>query len=204
MNLYVIRHGETEWNKKGMLQGWKNSNLTNDGIKAAENLRDSFKEKGLIFDAVYTSTQQRAIDTAKIILEGQDIEIIKMDDLKELGFGKWDGMLLSDVHKEHEEAYNNYMYKPELYEPTSGGESFEVFFKRVSRSLNDIIDRDEENVLIVTHGVTIKSIIAIAEKIDIENFNEIPIYEGTALNMFEIKDGNIRYVLKGDTSHLGR
>lgn len=204
MNLYVIRHGETKWNRKGMLQGWKNSDLTDEGIEAATDLRDAFKEKDLKFDAIYTSTQQRAIDTAEIIQDDSNVEIIQMDDLKELGFGKWDGMFLEDVHKEHKVEYENYMNNPKLYEPTSGGESFEELFERVKRALDEIINSNHENVLIVTHGVTIKAIISLVDNIDIEKFNDIPIYKGTAVNKFEVCDGVVKYVLKGDTNHLRR
>lgn len=56
MKLYIIRHGQTEWNLAGRLQGWQNSNLTEEGIKNAERLSDRLKD--IHFDYIYSSPQK--------------------------------------------------------------------------------------------------------------------------------------------------
>lgn len=203
MNLYVIRHGETEWNKKKILQGWLNSNLTKEGKEAADNLRKKFKEDNIKIDQIYTSTQKRAIDTAEIINKDFNLEITKLDELKELGFGKWENMCIDDIYKEYEEDYNIYINSPKDYTPTCGGESYEELYERVERALDIILSSNKENILVVTHGVTLKVIVSLLENIPLEKINEIPIYKGTAVNKFIINNDEIIYEIKGDTSHLG-
>src|SRR5690554_4521335 len=90
MKIYLTRHGQTEWNVIGKLQGWGNSNLTEKGIENAKRLSQRLKEVN--FDYVYSSPQQRALDTAKLIRGDRNIEINVLDDLREIGFGSWEGM----------------------------------------------------------------------------------------------------------------
>lgn len=202
MNIYIIRHGETKWNRIQKLQGWLNSDLTEKGIKSAERLRDRFIEEGIEFDKIYSSTQKRAIHTADIIKNGKDIKHYKMDELRELGYGVWEGMLLSDIYKEYEKEFNIYLNETHKYEPVGDGETFSELFKRVNKALDFIISNGGDNVLVVTHGVTIKAMIGIIKNIRLENFYEIPIHEGTALNICKLENGKLNFILEGDTSHI--
>ena len=67
MKLYLMRHGETLFNTQKRVQGWCDSPLTENGICQAEQAKQYFAKKGISFDAVYSSTQERATDTAKIV-----------------------------------------------------------------------------------------------------------------------------------------
>ena len=67
MKLYLMRHGETLFNTQKRVQGWCDSPLTENGILQAEQAKQYFAKKGISFDAVYSSTQERATDTAKIV-----------------------------------------------------------------------------------------------------------------------------------------
>ena len=93
LKLYITRHGRTEWNTIGRLQGWLDSPLTEEGIKRAERL--SKRLENIDFDSIYSSSQKRALDTAHI-LNKKNIEIQILDELKELSLGKWEGMKLKD------------------------------------------------------------------------------------------------------------
>lgn len=200
MKLYIIRHGQTEWNIQKRLQGWNNSNLTEKGTSDAKNLAERLKE--VDFTHIYSSTQKRAIETAEILRKDRDIDIIKLDGLKEIGFGKWEGMEMEELLEKYSDEFNIYLNKPHLYKPTLDGESYEDIFKRVRASLEEILQSKGENILIVSHGVTVKIMTSIIKNIPLENLYTIGINRGTALNICEVKDGQIEFIVEGDTSHM--
>lgn len=90
MKLYLVRHGETDWNAKGILMGQTDIPLNTTGIQQAEALRDKITQRGLEFDAVYASPLQRTAQTAKIILPSEST-IIFSDLLKERNAGEFQG-----------------------------------------------------------------------------------------------------------------
>lgn len=200
MKLYIIRHGQTQWNLEKRLQGWKNSDLTKKGILDAKNLRDRLKD--IDFDFIYSSSQKRAIDTAEIIRDGRSIDIIQLEGLKEIGFGKWEGMEREELQRKYKKEFDVYLNTPHLYRPIKGAESYEDIYKRVEESLNEILKNKGENVLLVSHGVTIKILTSIIKEIPLEEIYNIPIHRGTALNICEIKNGKKEFIVEGDTSHI--
>ena len=85
MILYIIRHGETEWNKMGKMQGKTDISLSEDGRKLAQKTADGLKN--IKFDYIFSSPLERAYETACIIKGDRDIEIVKDERLIEVGFG---------------------------------------------------------------------------------------------------------------------
>lgn len=199
MKLYIIRHGQTEWNLAGRLQGWQNSNLTEEGIKNAERLSDRLKD--IHFDYIYSSPQKRAIDTARIIKGKRNIDIITLEGLREIGFGVWEGMKIKDINLKYSEQFDTYLNRPHLYNPING-ETFEELFSRVQDSLDRIISQGGDNILIVAHGVTIKAMTSMIKRIPLDEFSTIPVHLGTALNICEIKEGIMKFIVEGDISHI--
>lgn len=200
MKLYIIRHGQTEWNIQKRLQGWNNSNLTQKGILDAENLAERLKD--VDFTHIYSSTQKRAIHTAEILRKDRDIDIIKLDGLKEIGFGKWEGMEMKELLDKYKDEFDIYLNKPHLYKPTLDGESYDDIFKRVRASLEEILKNGGENALIVSHGVTIKILTSIIKRVPLEKLYTIDINKGTALNICEVKEDKIEFIVEGDTRHM--
>ena len=76
MKLYLMRHGETDYNKKGLIQGQIDVPLNENGIRLAELTRDGFRREGLHFDLAYCSPLIRAKKTAEILLEGTGTPVI--------------------------------------------------------------------------------------------------------------------------------
>lgn len=200
MKLYIIRHGQTKWNTQRRLQGWQNSELTPKGILDAKNLSNRLED--IHFDFIYSSSQKRAIDTAAIIRNKRNIDIIQMEGLKEIGFGKWEGMEMHDLQDRYGKEFDTYLNSPQLYQPIEGGESYQDIYKRVEDSLERILNNKGENVLIVSHGVTIKILTSIIKNIPLEEISKIQIHRGTALNICQVKEEEISFILEGDTSHI--
>lgn len=192
MKIYLTRHGETEWNKMGKLQGWKNSNLTEKGIEDANNLKDLISD--VPFDLVYTSDLGRAVSTTEILTSDRDKpKIVITERLRELSLGIWEGMTYDDTKLNYPNEYHDYIYNPQLYKPEIG-EDYSDLMSRVNSVLDEIINSDAENVLIVTHGVTLMAIINAINNTPIENFWNEDVVHGASLtiinynnNVFEIE-----------------
>lgn len=200
MKIYITRHGETEWNTLKKMQGWQNSNLTERGIENAIKLGDRLKD--VDFSQIYSSPLGRALDTANYVKGGRVIEIETHEGLREMGFGLWEGIGNDQVIELYKEQHYNYWNKPHLYE-SNGGESFDELFKRVKETLNHIIkNATGDNILIVSHGITIKVIYAIIKEYKLKNFWDLPYIDGTSLSILEIRDNDMRFILEADTSHF--
>lgn len=199
MRIYLTRHGETLWNVERRLQGWRDSPLTESGLKNAQKLAERLKV--IDFDIIYTSNQKRAIDTARILRGDQDTEIISLEELRELGFGKWEGMTLQEIEVVYPEEYSTYKKSPVRYKSV-GGENIEELFQRVKKAIDHIISQEYSNVLIVSHGVTIRAIVSTILGNPIDRFGEIPVYPGTSLTIIESDGEKTRIVKFADSEHL--
>lgn len=200
MKIYITRHGKTEWNKEGRMQGWKNSDLTEEGLQNAKKLGESLKD--VEFDCIYCSPLGRAVDTAKWIRGSKPTEIIIKDSLKEMGFGSWEGMEHTKVRELYPEQSHNLWNKPHLYEPVDG-ESFQELLDRARQALGDIINNTScENVLVVSHAVLIKAIYVIIKNCSIEELWNPPFIGDTCLTIVEVKENDIRIIVEADASHL--
>ncbi len=150
MRIIVVRHGETDWNREGRFQGDLDVPLNEHGLKQAEILSIALaKEK---IDIIFSSPLRRALDTAKAIAMRQSAPIFVKDELKEISFGEWEGLLASEVKRRYSEVYEIWKREPEKALVPSG-ESLEMVLHRVNSLLYPMLDRyDKETVLIVGHG----------------------------------------------------
>ncbi len=201
MKIYITRHGETEWNKERRMQGWKNSNLTETGIENAKRLGEHLKN--IDFRVIYSSPLERAVDTAKYIRGMKNTKILINEDFKEMNFGLWEGMTGIELTKQYPKEYENFLQKPQLFEPF-GGENFTEFVERVKRGLYSIIENNnaKDNILIVSHAVVIKAVMKIVKGYGIEDLWSLPFINGTSVTILEVKDKKISMLLEGDTSHI--
>lgn len=179
VTLYVIRHGETEWNVANRVQGGQDSSLTAQGIKDVLRLKDQLD--GLTWKAVYTSPRERALHTAKLLYEQQN-QIIQDHRLREMSLGSFEGMTWKEIRTKNRLQYYYYWNKPDRFTlPCS--ERFIDVKKRVKQFLKHVKETYEEgNILIVTHGVIIKIIQLIEQKKTIQHLWETPHVRGATIN----------------------
>jgi len=213
IRLYITRHGETEWNVEGRMQGWKNSNLTAKGIKNAESLGKSLSSVEL--KVIYSSSSQRAVHTAQLIRGDRKIDIITDDNLREINLGEWEGKAKNEFTEADKDGLDAFWNRPHQYKASSGEDFFQVK-ARVESALKSIIREHENcNILIVTHAVIVKVIMAIFKGLSIEKLWEPPFIHGTSLSIVEIdtckKDIDsedffesikARVIIEGDISHV--
>lgn len=151
-NIYLVRHGEDQDNAKHVLNGHRDTELTNIGEKQAEKTGEELKKANI--KVIYSSPLKRAYDTAKIIAEKIGIKDIIIDDrLKERDFGVLTGKSIKEIPD-----YTKNILRARGLDYFLDGEGIETYkdlYKKAQEFLNDIFRlNNKENVLVVTHGDT--------------------------------------------------
>ena len=140
--LYLMRHGQTLFNKRHRIQGWCDAPLTDLGGYQAQVAGQYFKNAGITFDAAYSSTSERACDTLEIVTNGS-LSYKRVKGLKEWNFGTFEG--------ESED-----LNPPLLYEDffvTYGGESQDQVRERMAATILQLMQETKgKSVLMVSHG----------------------------------------------------
>ncbi|MDP5274329.1 histidine phosphatase family protein [Chengkuizengella axinellae] len=198
--LYITRHGQTEWNLEKRMQGHKDSPLTPLGIQQAQWLGQSLSDTDI--DVIYASSSGRTRKTAELVKNKRDIEIIPSDILREINMGLWEGQIISDLEQKYPEQHNAFWKTPHLYESFEG-ESFHDLHDRVIPYLKDILSKHRgQTILIVTHGLTLKTIMSYFEKRKLADFWDSPHIYQTSLSLVELDEQDEASIrLYADTSH---
>lgn len=152
MALYLVRHGETDWNREKRFQSRTDVPLNETGLNQARMMRDELRRRGANFVAARCSPLSRAVETARIILEGTGLEAIVEPAFIELDFGSFEGRLESELRAQYGEEYDRWRASEYTQTPPGGGESIISGAERVRARLLELkqpaIDGD---VLIVAH-----------------------------------------------------
>lgn len=186
MILYLIRHGETDWNREGKLQGRADIMLNENGRRAARLTREGLKD--VPFDVAFTSPLKRAKETAEIILEGRDIEIIEDERIIEICFGKYEGTKTSEA----DENIEHFLYRPEYYKACEHGESLEELFEREREFLEELCadpKYQDSTILISTHGAALSGLLCIIKEWPIADFWKGGLHKNCGFSVIEVKDG---------------
>ena len=196
MELFLCRHGQTEHNDNGIVQGQMDSKINGKGKEQARKLRDRLTEENIT--KVYSSSMTRAVETAEIVAEPHNAEIEKTDKLREVARAEFEGEkfeeLIEEISKSETE---DYLWKPE------GGESLEELKERGANFLNSIKEEHEgEKILAISHGGTISSTLLGVLEHSARNSYRIN-QENCSINKFEWnKDRGWIIHSVNNTSHL--
>ncbi len=186
MKICLVRHGETDWNKLGRLQGSTDIPLNETGIMQATLAAHALKGNG--YEIVVTSPLTRAKQNAQVIAEQSGLSLIEMDAFKERSFGAAEGLL----KEEREQLYPDNKF-PNL-------ESYEDLAKRLRQGLTQVTKLPYEKVIIVAHGAAINCILAIFSDFEIGSGKTVLLNACTSIITFENNKWKIeRY---NDVSHL--
>lgn len=154
MLIYIVRHGETNANKEGYLQGWSNDPLNDNGRMLAEITGQEMK--GIKFDYCIASPLIRARETAEIILQksGNNIPIQFDNRIKEINFGTFEKTSIRD------EKVIQFLKQPIMEYRYPNGESILEVKKRTQGFLKELINRDDgKTYLISTHGCALRAML---------------------------------------------
>lgn len=149
MKIYVIRHGKTEFNKQGIINGYLDDPLAPEGFEQARQAQATLPST---IKRIYSSSLERARQTADILNEVLGAELTFHDELKEVNFGDLNGTPFLDEHKQRH-AQLDYDWRP-------SGENFDEVKQRTLKILNEIKNNnhDDGEVLIVGHGGTVRTL----------------------------------------------
>ncbi len=179
MKLYIIRHGETDWNARHLFQGQINTSLNEKGEQQAREARKRIQELGLSFDAVYSSPIDRALRTVEIVI-GLDRSQIHTDArLLEMNFGPLDETPFDKASP----MVGNLFCKPSAYVPPCGAESFPDVEKRIASFLEDMRRQPAEHILAGCHGCTMRVIMQYVGYIKLDDIWNQPIGNCTILEL---------------------
>jgi probable phosphoglycerate mutase len=175
--IFLIRHGETNWNKEGRFQGQIDIPLNKNGKDQARKTYEYLKN--IPFNKAFSSSMHRPYETAQIILQNnKDLEIEKIDSLLEISHGLWEGKLESEIREQWPSLLKNWHDKPEeVIMPE--GESIKDVSERAIKAFDKICLSQKENdlSLLVAHDAVNKTLIC----------NILGIHYS---NIWKIKQGN--------------
>jgi broad specificity phosphatase PhoE len=201
MRIYLVRHGETEWNKIRRFQGRSNLPLNHEGKKQARALALALKNTSLM--AIYTSPLVRALQTARLIKDFHpSAPILEENGFIEMDLGEFDGMKVQDWAKQYPDtrkAWNEILASVKM----PGGESLGEVQDRARKALERItqLHPPDDTILISSHNFVNLTILCDLLNIPLDRFRELR-QENAAFNLICKKGGQLHVKLLNERSHL--
>ncbi|MCJ7856746.1 histidine phosphatase family protein [Lachnospiraceae bacterium NSJ-143] len=199
IRLYLVRHGETEWNTVKRFQGWTDIELSDKGIEQARRLGERFK--GIAVDELYASPLKRAVKTAEPIASAKGLEIKTSEYFKEINFGIWEGRTRDELSALYGKEFDEFLLHPQEHTFPGDG-SFDAVTERIKKGLDMVLDgKDNTNIVIVSHGGIIRLMIKYLLGIKEDLYNSTWI-DNTSISLLELKKGGAVLRILNDTSHI--
>ena len=184
--LYLLRHAQTEWNKKGISQGKLDTSINEEGKEEAERAKKYFENNHITFEKIYTSRLQRTIQTAAVVVGNK--QFIERENLDEQDLGNLEGKGVKSV-QEIQEADNK--------SQSTDGETAEQFKNRVLKAFQTILEETEEHTTIlgVMHAGVLKRILSNLLKISYEQVVEqYPVMHNCGITKIEVEENVPRLI----------
>ena len=205
-NILLIRHGQSEWNKLNLFTGFKNIELSEQGIEEANKAGQNFKNLDIKFNIVFTSDLKRAQETAKIILQNlnqwdflnNEGKIISNINLNERDYGDLTGLNKKETADKFGEEQVHKWRRGYSDQPPNG-ESLEDVVRRVTKYFEEVIkpaiqSNENDNILIAAHGNSLRALLIVMNIYEPHNINSVELSTGVPIhvilkdNKFSIKD----------------
>ncbi len=201
MRIILVRHGQTDANKEGRFQGASDASLNQMGHSQAQALARRLSSEAL--DAVYSSPQTRALQTASPIAQDHNLSIETVHDLRELDIGELDGLQAPDLRERYPYILEQWRINVGAL-TMPGGESIVSLRERTWNAILYIRDSHPEGtVAAVSHNFAIQSILLTALGMDLRNFQRIR-QDLAAITELEFANGDPVLRSLNDRCHLSR
>ncbi len=199
--VYIIRHGETDFNKLHRFIGSTDHELNERGIAQAETLRAPMSRVHL--DRIYSSPYKRTMMTAERVRNGRDIEIVTDRGLCEIHCGQWEGLNRDEIEARWPGQINLWESQPDLLH-MEDGETFKEVQDRAIKAFCEIVKKEQNKSIAVTcHMLTIQLIMAKLLNIPICDVWQMVRLENTSITTMEIaENGSFEVVRWADETHL--
>ncbi len=191
-SIYLVRHGQTAWNKEEIFRGRTDIPLDETGLKQAERVGQYFKEMEI--HGIYSSSLSRAWQTAEKVVQ-------PLQGILDMSFGNWEGRPHQEIRESDSKTYRQWVETPHLVR-LPGGESLDDVRVRAMAALEEVIrNHPGKTLVLVTHRVVNKVLICGILGLDNSHFWQIT-QNTTAINLIQHRDGNYILSLMNETCHL--
>jgi len=197
-DIILVRHGETDWNVAEVFRGRVDVELNATGVKQAELLAEYLSNLGL--SAIYSSPLRRALRTAEVIGGHNQLEVAVAPGLIDIDYGEWQGLSHQEVKARYKELYAGWVNCPEQVRMPAG-ESLDDVRQRAMAVVEDVIDRHEGIVILVSHRVVNKVLICALLGLDNSRFWNIR-QDISGITGFTYEKGQFILIKHNDTSYL--
>lgn len=196
---YLIRHGETVWNKEKRYQGWTDIELSEKGKKQAELLGKRFQN--LKINAVYSSPLKRAVKTAQPIADTANLPVIIDEHFKEINFGAWEGGTVEELTQQYGKEFSDFFESPFEY-PFPGEGSFAHVAERSLKGFQLLLEKHKgQSVVIVSHGGLLRVLMIKLMGMDISFYRKTWL-NNTSITTIDMIDGNPLLYTLNDSAHI--
>jgi broad specificity phosphatase PhoE len=199
MRVILVRHGQTEWNSRGIFRGLIDIELNECGERQARLTGE--KLSSLEIESVYSSPLSRALKTARVIAGFHDIAVEVADELTDMNFGSWQGLSRDQVKDRYPDIFRTWEKSPHTVEIPEA-ETLSEVRKRIERGLKRILtNHGSSTVVMVSHGLIIKVMLCVVLGMDNSHFWKLR-QDNSAVNIFEYAEEGTKLFLMNDTAHL--
>lgn len=198
-SIYLVRHGQTAWNKEEIFRGRTDVPLDETGLRQAALAAGYFKS--LKIHAIYSSPLSRAWQTADQIARIHHLTVQPLEGIIDMSFGNWEGHAHQEIQRTDPETYRLWREKPHLVR-LPGGETLDDVRERAMTSLEEVIRKHPgETIVLVSHRVVNKVLLCGILGLDNSHFWQI-LQDTTAINLIQYKEGEYLLALMNETCHL--
>ena len=198
-SIYLVRHGQTAWNKEEIFRGRTDVPLDEIGLKQAELAGQYFK--GMEIHAIFSSPLSRAWQTAEKVAELHNLKVQSLQGIADMSFGNWEGHPHQEIRQNDSKTYRQWVETPHLVR-LPGGEGLDDVRVRAMASLEEVIRlQPGKTLILVSHRVVNKVIICGILGLDNSHFWQIT-QDPTAINLIQYKNGKYILSLMNETCHL--
>lgn len=194
----MIRHGETDWNKKRKLQGQVDIPLNEFGKLLAKETAPALAD--VPFAVCYTSPLKRAAETARLVLGDREVPIVPDKRIQEMSFGEFEGLCCREEGWNiPDPGFRNFFNAPEVYQPPKGGESFEEVRARLKNFLEELYQKEEykdSNILITTHGAALAGLLNNIKKRPLAEYWGVGVHKNCAVTEVLVEEGVPRIIFE--------
>lgn len=170
LKIYLIRHGETEYSRRGAYCGAIDPELTPEGHLMAKAFADAYR--AIAWDGIYVSPMQRTIATAQPLCDATGLTMRIRDGLREIAYGAWEDKEQEDVRLHHEQDYIRWLTEPAWNAPTGGETAVQVANRALPVVTEIETHHKDGNVLVVSHKATLRIILCSLMGIDLGRYRD--------------------------------
>jgi len=185
LNVYLLRHGQTEWNADGNRYcGRTDLPLTDKGVQQAQLVREQLKD--ISFKAIYSSPLQRAYGTAQIASGGK--EVIKDDRLIEADFGDWESKSKEQFIEENPALWERWNKEPLITQAGGTGETAQTIIDRMNDFFTSILQKHPSgNILVVAHNGVNRLYLAHKLGMNVKDYRKITL-DNSTVSLFQLDE----------------